>query len=130
MATVNATPVSAAIEEIAAEFDGTRSEPDGEGGAFVAVEGIEIGERWAPQVITLEFQLLFNYPFAAIYPYYAPAELRRADGGELPPALQQVGWRERQVTQVSLRSTHWDPRHDSALSKLKQAQHWFHSVTM
>jgi hypothetical protein len=130
MATVNTTPAVAAIEEIAAEFDGTRSEPDGEGGAYVAVEGIEIGERWAPRLVTLEFQILFNYPFGAIYPYYTCAELRRTDGGESPPALQQADWRGRTVTQVSLRSNHWNPQHDTALSKLKQARHWFQSVDL
>jgi hypothetical protein len=128
MATVNTTPVSAAIEEIAAEFEGTRSEPDGEGGAYVAVQGIEIGERWSPQLITLEFQILFNYPFGAIYPYFTTAELHRADGGQLPSGLQPVPWRGRPMTQVSLRSNHWDPRHDTALSKLKQARHWLQSV--
>jgi hypothetical protein len=130
MAAVNATTVSVAIEEIATEFEGTRWEPDNEGGAYVAVDSIEIGERWKPELITLEFQILFNYPFAAIYPYYATAELRRADGGERPPALQQVNWRGRLLTQVSLRSNSWEPQNDTALSKLEQARHWFQTVEL
>lgn len=116
--------VDEAIAEIGAEFDEVDSEPDGEGGAYVAVAGIETLGRWLPDPLTLEFRILFNYPHAAIYPFYATPELALAVPGPLPQAIQRVVWRERQVTQISLSSPHWSPQHDSALSKLKLAQRW------
>jgi len=126
----NATEFAEAVEEIEAEFDAVSSEPDGEGGAFVVVESIDAGDRWVPDLLAVEFQILFNYPYAAIYPYYTTPELRRADAGQLPQGLQRVEWRGRQVTQISLRSNHWEPQHDTALSKLKQVRHWLQTVPL
>jgi hypothetical protein len=125
----NATAVDAAIEMIEREFPGASWEPDGEGGALVAVPDFALGGRWSPAVVTLEFQLLFNYPFAAVYPYFTTSELVRADGIERPPALQVVQWRSRQMTQISLRSNNWNPQHDSAVSSLKLVRHWFETVS-
>jgi Prokaryotic E2 family E len=125
----NATSVGEAIEAIEREFPGAIWSSDAEGGALVTVPDFELGGRWSPSAVTLEFQLLFNYPFAAVYPYFTTPELVRADGAERPPALQIVQWRGRQMTQVSLRSHNWNPQHDSAVSSLKLVRHWFETVT-
>lgn len=127
MAAVLSSGALEAITEIEAEFDNVGSEADGDGGAYIRVEEIEIGERWTPQIVPIEFQVLFNYPFAVVYPYYTVPELERADGGPWPDALQKVQWRERQVTQISLRSNNWQPQYDTAVNSLRLVCHWFQS---
>jgi hypothetical protein len=116
--------VAAAIDELEEAFGSVKSEPDGEGGAYVTVLELDIGERWLPSVIPLTFQLAFNYPHAAVYPYFAPGDLRRADGGARPGAMQQVEWRGSARVQISLRANAWSPAHDSAAGAVAQVRHY------
>jgi hypothetical protein len=118
-----APPLSAAIHELERDFGDITCEPDGAGGAYVRVSEVEAGPLWDPTVIPIEFQILFNYPFAAIYPYYTIDELRRVDGA-WPNALQHVDWRGRRVVQISLRATRWQPNLETASSALAQVRHW------
>lgn len=122
--TVATGAVGEAIIELEGEFSEVETEEDGEGGAFVAVGGIETVGRWLPELVTIEFRVLFNYPHAAIYPFYTTPDLQLADAGPLPQGIQRVEWRGRAMTQISLNSPHWSPQHDSAISKVKQVRHW------
>lgn len=119
-----ADPVAQALSELAAEHD-VSYEATANGGAIVTIHEFEFGERWEPLVGDLRFELLYSYPFAAIYPYFGPATLTRVDGGPRPAALQVVDWRGSSHTQISLRSTRWDPQIDSASRALIQVAHWF-----
>jgi hypothetical protein len=116
--------LAVAIEELEQEFADVSSEPDGEGGLFVVVAGIETQGIWQPDPLPLEFRLLFNYPHAAIYPFYATPDLQLAAGGPVPQAIQRVDWRGRTMMQISLNSPNWNPKHDTALSKVKQVRRW------
>jgi hypothetical protein len=116
--------IGQAIGELEAEFPGVIWEPDGQGGAYVTVPGIELGEQWSPRTADLTFQIAFNYPDAAIYPFYLPAPLERFDGS-WPQALQLVQWRDRNVIQLSLRANRWQPTVDTALGATIQVQDWF-----
>jgi Prokaryotic E2 family E len=122
--TVATGAVGEAITELEGEFSEVNAEEDGEGGAYVAVGGIETLSRWLPELLTIEFRVLFNYPHAAIYPFYTTPDLQLADGGLLPQAIQRVEWRGRALTQISLNSPRWSPQHDSAISKVKQVSRW------
>lgn len=116
--------VAGAIRELEQEFE-LAVEPDGNGGAIVSVLGVDLGERWAPRIVDISFNVAFNYPFAPIYPFYTSPALERRDGGEWPSALQRVDWRGNQVTQISLRANHWNPNVDTANGAVIQALHWF-----
>jgi hypothetical protein len=120
-----APSVREALEELEGDFDEVESEPDGAGGAFVRIKKLALGDKWHPGETDLSFQLLFNYPYAPVYPFYATPELQPADGGALPQALQRVNWRESEVTQVSLRANQWQPQHDTASGAVAQVRHWF-----
>ena len=120
-----APSVRVALEELEADFAEVESEPDGAGGAFVRIKKLDLGENWQPAETELAFQLLFNYPYAPVYPFYATSELRRADDGPLPQPLQKVNWRESDVTQISLRANQWQPQHDTASGAVAQVRHWF-----
>jgi hypothetical protein len=116
--------VTGAIYELEQEF-GLTVKPDGSGGAFVTVLGGDLGERWAPRIVDIAFNVASNYPFAAIYPFYPPSVLERCDAGNWPSALQRVEWRGGQVTQISLRANRWDPNVDTARGAVIQVLHWF-----
>jgi hypothetical protein len=119
--------VSLGLEQLEEVFSGrVRHEPDGEGGAFVVVDGIELGERWSATVAALAFHLAYNYPASSIYPYYLQPDIVPADGG-FPQALQRVDWRGSPMVQVSLRQENWDPRRDNAVGAVMQTQDWLRS---
>lgn len=117
-------PVETAIADLEREYD-VIVEPDGSGGAIVTVSPIDLGPKWLPQSIDLIFATAFNYPFAAIYPFYAEPALSRTDDGAWPSALQRVSWRGRDVTQISLRANRWNPNVDTAIGAVAQVAHWF-----
>jgi len=119
-----AEAVAAAIDYLREMFELT-VEPTGNGGAIVTIHGLEIGDKWNPNVIDLTFEIAFNYPFAPIYPYYTLTELSRTDGGGWPSGLQRIDWRGALWTQVSLRATRWNPQMDTAAGAAFQVQQWF-----
>ena len=127
MSTTTATvEVINAIKDLEAVLPGrVRSEPDGFGGAYVTVEDIELGPGWSRPSAPLTFHVPYNYPAAAIYPYYLPPDARPLNSS--PPALQQVVWRGNPATQVSLRHTRWDPVRDNALGCVFQVRSWLRS---
>lgn len=57
--------------------------PDGEGGAFVVVDDLDLGERWAPRQGWLGCRILNSYPDSELYPFYIRADARRVDGVDL-----------------------------------------------
>jgi hypothetical protein len=120
--------VAAAIGELEAEYESVTWEADGSGGAYVTVAPLVVGPRWQPSEVPVTFQVAFNYPFAAIYPFYTTHELNRVDGGMWPSALQKVGWRDQQVLQISLRANRWQPAYDTASSALALVGHWFRTT--
>lgn len=122
-----AEPVKRAVAELERDFE-VALEPTGDGGAILTVHGLEIGQRWQPDPIDLTCELAFNYPFAAIYPYYTTPDLVRTDGGAWPSALQRVEWRGAPRTQISLRSNRWNPQVDTALGAVTQVKRWFNTV--
>ena len=74
--------VSTAIEELKRQF-GTAAftvREDGQGGAYVLMEPVEIGERFRPASTWLGFQITAQYPYADIYPVFMGADVARADG--------------------------------------------------
>jgi len=116
--------VQAATAQLAEVFE-VAIEPLGDGGAVVTAHEIDVGERWRPTSIDLSFEIAFNYPFAPIYPYFTRPDLEPAAGQAWPSALQRVGWRGAQRTQVSLRAKRWHPQVDTALGAVLQVQQWF-----
>ena len=126
-ATVTA-PIADGVEELERLFGAIHVEPDETGGVYVTVREVNLGERWTPRVVPLSFQLGFNYPHAAVYPYYCPAGVARVDGSGWPQALQAATWRGEPVVQISLRANRWSPAHDTAAGAVAQVRHFFQTV--
>ncbi|WP_181125545.1 MULTISPECIES: hypothetical protein [unclassified Rathayibacter] len=57
--------------------------PDGQGGAHVVIDSIELGPGWAQESTWLAFSVSYLYPDADCYPHYVRADLAHADGRSL-----------------------------------------------
>lgn len=77
---------------------------DGNGGAFVAVDGVELGPKFSPVKTWFGAQLPSNLPYADIYPLFMGADVKRADGVALAGPLAGLTWEGRQAIQVSRRN--------------------------
>ncbi len=125
--------VRSAITELEAEAPGTgvRFEEDGEGGAYVIVDGVGIGASFTPSVSWIGFHITHSYPEAAVYPHYIDSALHYGGDGEapnqhpdgnLPTAITRgdykLGGFDLPAIQVSRSSPKRAPGTDTALAKL------------
>ena len=122
-----ADAVAAAVADLERAGYTLSASATGDGGSIVTVHNFPFGERWLPESGDLTFEIAYNYPFAAIYPYYTTSDLNLREG-DRPSALQIVDWRGSRYTQVSLRATNWNPQIDTALGALAQVEHWFNCI--
>lgn len=115
--------IAEAVEEILAHFGHRASrEPDGQGGALVTVEDVDLPASWARQTAPLRFMVPYNFPATPPYPFYLPKDVQ-------PPtpwhqAMQPIEWRGEQMIQVSLRNNNWDPARDRVLGCILQVGDW------
>jgi hypothetical protein len=106
------------------------SKEDGDGGAFVLVHGIEVGDSFDPTVSWIGFHLTFTCPEADVYPLYLDPALRyvgegptpnQHPDGPLPVGITRGATMpgfELPAIQVSRRST--DSEADTPLRKLRR----------
>ncbi len=123
--------VQRAIEEIQQTFPKHRVEvtSEGQGGAYVIVHDLLIGERYLPSTSWIGFTISYQYPYADVYPHYLDGSLRRIDGLIQGAGLQfPVNWHNRQVIQVSRRSNRWNATIDTAATKLSKVLVWLRSL--
>jgi hypothetical protein len=123
--------VEAAIAEIKEAFPGSEieviSEP--QGGAYVVVQNLAIGERFIPSTTWVGFLITFQYPDADVYPHFIRGDLKRADGQSFPSGISgPTTWQNRPAMQVSRRSNHWAAGVDTAASKLAKVLSWLRTV--
>ena len=99
--------VAAALEGLKKAFPNasvTVLREDGNGGAFVAVDGVDLGTKFSPARTWFGAQLPSSLPYADIYPLFMGADVRRADGVALTGPLSGLTWEGRQAIQVSRRN--------------------------
>ena len=119
--------VEAAIEEVKATFPGHRVEvePDDQGGAYVVVHDVAVGERYTPSTTWVGFLIAFQYPHVDVYPHFIDGNLHRVDGRPHGNGFSgPTSWRGRQALQVSRRSPRWHPALDTAVGKLLKVVDW------
>lgn len=121
--------VEQAIVEIKAAFEGHRVDvmPEPQGGAYVVVHDLMIGDHYNPQVTWFGFLITFQYPNADVYPHFIDGGVKRADsrahGGGFSGPTTWPG-SAGQVIQVSRRSNRWNPAFDTAATKLAKVLEW------
>jgi hypothetical protein len=119
--------VQRAVDEIRAAFSEhvVNVRDDGEGGAYVVVEGIESGPSYEPALVWFGFRITFQYPYADVYPHFVDGRLTRKDGKPLGEALSAGQQFEgRPAIQISRRTNNPDPRFENAARKLLRIIAW------
>jgi hypothetical protein len=122
-----ADEVAEAIEEIRASFADSKVTltEDGQGGAFVVVDPVDLGPAYKEQVSWIGFQITFQYPLSDVYPHFVREDLERIDGAQLGEGFsKQADWQGRKAVQVSRRSNHLNPATDTAAIKLHKVLRW------
>lgn len=124
--------VDAAIEQLKGAGIGTgvQVKEDSDGGAYVIVDDVPIGNSFDPETSWVGFHIVWSYPDADVYPHFADPGLRyvgtgattneHADGN-LPAAVSRSATMpgfELPAIQISRQSRHRDPETDTALQKL------------
>jgi hypothetical protein len=124
--------VRQAIAEIEAEYADAqvRVREDGEGGAYVIVDEVDVGPLYHPGKSWIGFRITFQYPYSDTYPHYVRGDLSRVDGRPLGEGTSSnVTFEGRTAVQISRRSNRLDPRSQTALIKLKKVLAWLTSRT-
>jgi hypothetical protein len=125
--------VQQAVEEIRNAYRGHSLDvlPDDEGGAFVKVHNLPLGEQYQPASSWVAFRITFQYPFADVYPHYCMANLARKDGRALGEGFSQNTWKspagDEAATMVSRRSNQLNAATDTAALKLAKILDWIQS---
>lgn len=119
--------VATAIDELRKAFapsEITVSE-DGQGGAYVIVETVAIGDRFQPSVSWLGGHIPALYPAADIYPVFMGAGVKRADGVELQaPVTSGHNFRGRPAIQISRRNNQVHLAPQTAVAKFAKVLHF------
>ncbi len=123
--------VEAAVDEIKQAFPNHQVDvaAEAQGGAYVIVHDVAIGERFAPATTWIGFLITFQYPDADVYPFFVRPDLQRADGSGFPSGLSgPTVWNAMSAIQVSRRSNRWTPGVDTAATKLAKVLSWLRSL--
>jgi hypothetical protein len=107
-----------------------RVKPDSDGGAYVIVDGVDIGDCFAPAVTWIGFQITWACPDPDVYPHFIDPGVRYVGqgaapnghpDGNLPTAMSRghvMPGFDLPAIQVSRRSNHRNAETDSPLCKL------------
>ena len=112
--------VATAIEELKRAFPSSvvHSSDDGDGGAYVIVEHVEIGSRYRPSSTWLGGHITALYPYADIYPLFMAENVRRRDGVPFQaPVTPGVQFLDRPAWQISRRNNHTQHFPQTAVGK-------------
>lgn len=129
-------PMNALVEQavagIRATFVGHQvdAEPDPDGGAYVKVHNLHLGDQYAPNVSWMAFHVTFQYPHADVYPHFCVAGLKK-NGVDVVEPFHKGDWKTQSVaepaTSVSRRSNRRDPTVETAAIKLMKVLQWIRS---
>jgi len=127
--------VSIAVDEIRATFTDHQVdvEPDAQGGAFLKVHNLSLGDHYAQARSWFAFRITFQYPHADVYPHYCMHALSRRDGRALAQGIHlnhswQTPTQNTPATMLSRRSNRLNPSLDTAATKLLKVLDWIRSA--
>lgn len=124
--------VARAIGELEAARIGSRvrTQSDPDGGSYVIVDDLAIGDSFDPTSSWIGFHIVWTYPDSDVYPFFADAGIRyvgtgpapnQHPDGNLPTALTRGATMpgfDLPALQISRRSNRRNTETDSALRKL------------
>jgi hypothetical protein len=123
--------VAQAVEEIRSTFadSSITATADADGGAWIVIDGIDLGPKWTPSRSWLAFHLAATYPYADVYPHFMDGALTLAAGGfpdAVTPRASFPGHPE-PCLQISRKSNRWNPANDTAAVKALKVIEWLRS---
>lgn len=125
----NVTPeVQAAIDEIIVVYPNTSADPDGDGGAYVVVQDVQLGPAYQQRQTWVGFHITYNYPQADVYPHFVRADLSRVDGSSLGEGTSPGPFHGQAAIQLSRRSNQLNQAVQTALLKLQKVLQWLNSL--
>ena len=113
--------VATAIEELKRQFSTSSLtlREDGQGGAYVLMEPVELGAKFLPAATWVGFQIPAQYPYADIYPVFIGTDVQRADGVALQaPVTPGHTFEGRRAIQISRRSAAAQSGSQKAVAKI------------
>ncbi len=119
--------VENAINEVKATFPEHQVdvEPESQGGAYVIVRDLLIGDHYIPPTTWVGFVIGFQYPRSDIYPHFIDGNIKRANGQNHGGGFSgPVTWQNRLALQISRKSNRHDPVIDTAATKLFKVLEW------
>ncbi len=119
--------VKRAVDDIRAEFPHNQvaSVDDADGGAWITIEDVQVGDIYTPTTSWIGFRITFQYPYADVYPHFIRSDLRRKDDRPLGDGITSGhSYLGRSALQVSRRSNRLNPQTDTALLKLLKVLQW------
>lgn len=122
--------VERAIAEIQQAFseNAVEIQPDPNGGAYITVQDLAIGDQYIPSRSWVGFKITFQYLHADVYPHYINGPVRRVDGQAYGAGMQvSQSWQGRNAVMVSRRSNRWNAAVDTAATKLAKILSWVRS---
>jgi hypothetical protein len=99
-------------------------EEEQQGGAYVVVRDLLLGDQYEPSASWCGFLITFQYPRADVYPHFFDPSLRRRDGRGLGNGFSLQTWRGVPALQVSRRSNRHNAATDTAALKLAKVIEW------
>jgi len=95
--------VSTAIEETRSNFPDAQVHacPDGNGGAHMIVDSVELGPPYAQEATWIGFHVPHTYPYSDIYPHFVRPDLSRLDGAAFGEGLSSGEFQGRPAVQIS-----------------------------
>lgn len=121
-----------AIEELKRAFPSSEvfSQEDGEGGAYVIVEAVEVGRKYQPSSTWIGGHITALYPYADIYPLFVSDSVRRVDGLAFePPVTSGAQFLDRSALQVSRRNNHTQQYPQTAVAKFMKVLHFLEELS-
>ena len=122
--------VEKAVDEIRTTFKGHQvdASADSDGGAFVKVHDVDVGEKLSPTQVTVAFRITFQHPHADVYPHFLIGKVKRQNGQQLGQGFHDRQWEghdeKLDATMVSRRSNRRDPAVDTPALKLLRVIEW------
>jgi hypothetical protein len=120
--------VKKAMEQIDAAYPGEKRievQEDGQGGVYVIVNDVDIGTIYEQSTTWVGFRIVFNYPYADVYPHFVRSDLVRKDGRPLGDGISGGHlFLGRAALQLSRRSNRLNPATDTAATKLLKVVQW------
>src|SRR5689334_23234123 len=104
--------VETAIIEIKQAFSEHRVDVEAEeqGGAYVIVHDLFLGNQYTPSHSWIGFLINFQYPRSDVYPHFIDASIRRIDNAGWGDGMSgPTDWRGQQVWQISRKSNRLNP---------------------